>query len=70
MKVEVLGTSPWSLNFNQRLGISGVFRISKRGANFHWPTFPIFLVCQKNFFLAKGGAMAQWPSLNTPLLGI
>ena len=26
------------------------------------PSFPIFLVCQKKFFLAKGGgAMAQWP---------
>ena len=51
---------------------SGVFRISKRGAKFSLatsahtkggakPSFPIFLVCQKKFFLAKGGAMAQWP---------
>ena len=50
---------------------SGVFRISKRGAKFSLatsahtkggqPSFPIFFQCKKKNFLAKGGAMAQWP---------
>ena len=49
----------------------------KRGANFCWPlvltqrgakpSFPIFLVCQKKIFLAKGGSWPNAPPLNTPL---
>ena len=58
-----------------RVQSSGVFRISKRGGpNFRFslatsahtkggakPSFPIFLVRQKNFFLAKGGPWHNGP---------
>ena len=62
---------PWKPNVFRRIEDSGIFRISKRGAKFSLatsahtkggakPSFPIFVVCQKKFFLPKG-AMAQWP---------